>query len=62
MTKTIKQLNDIHEIILKVIYNVGNLNTKDLNVLEKRLSLLKQLSDVLPTIAELINQLQGETK
>ena len=60
MTKTIKRLNSLHKNIIKVIYELNDMPTKDLNILSRRFELLKQLSNALPTIAELLNQTQLE--
>jgi hypothetical protein len=60
MTKTIKRLNDLHKNIIKVIHELNDMPTSDLNILSRRFELLKQLSTMLPTIAELLNQAQLE--
>lgn len=60
MTKTIKRLNDLHKNIIKVIHELNDMPTRDLNILSRRFELLKQLSSMLPAIAELINQTQLE--
>jgi hypothetical protein len=60
MTKTIKRLNDLHKNIIKVIHELNDMPTNDLNILSRRFELLKELASVLPAIAELINQAQLE--
>jgi hypothetical protein len=60
MTKTIKRLNDLHKNIIKVIHELNDMPTRDLNILSRRFHLLKELSTVLPAIAELLNQVQLE--
>lgn len=60
MTKTTKRLNDLHKNIIKVIHELNDMPTKDLNILSRRYTLLKELSTVLPTIAELLNQVNLE--
>jgi hypothetical protein len=60
MTKTIKRLNDLHKNIIKVIHELNDMPTRDLNILSRRFQLLKELASVLPAIAELINQAQLE--
>jgi len=58
MTKTIKRLKDLHKNIIKVIHELNDMPTKDLNILSRRFQLLKELSTVLPAISELLNQVQ----
>jgi hypothetical protein len=58
MTKTIKRLNNLHKNIIKVIHELNDMPTKDLNILSRRFQLLKELSTVLPAISELLNQVQ----
>jgi hypothetical protein len=60
MTKTIKRLNDLHKNIIKVIHELNDMPTSDLNILSRRFELLKELASVLPAIAELLNQVQLE--
>ena len=60
MTKTIKRLNDLHKNIIKVIHELNDMPTSDLNILSRRFQLLKELASVLPAIAELLNQAQLE--
>ena len=60
MKKTIKRLNDLHKNIIKVIHELNDMPTRDLNILSRRFELLQQLSSMLPAIAELINQTQLE--
>jgi hypothetical protein len=60
MTKTIKRLNDLHKNIIKVIHELNDMPTRDLNILSRRFELLKELSTALPAIAELLNQVQLE--
>jgi hypothetical protein len=62
MIKTIKRLNHLHKNIIKVIHELNDMPTKDLNILSRRFELLKELSTVLPAIAELLNQVQLEDK
>ena len=60
MTKTIKRLNDLHKNIIKVIHELNDMPTRDLNILSRRFELLKELASLLPAIAELLNQVQLE--
>jgi hypothetical protein len=60
MTKTIKRLNDLNKNIIKVIHQLNDIPTRDLNILNRRFQLLKELANVLPAIAELIVQTQLE--
>jgi hypothetical protein len=60
MKKTIKRLNDLHKNIIKVIHELNDMPTSDLNILSRRFQLLKELASVLPAIAELLNQAQLE--
>lgn len=60
MTKTIKRLNNLHKNIIKVIHELNDMPTRDLNILSRRFELLKELASLLPAIAELLNQVQLE--
>jgi hypothetical protein len=60
MTKTIKRLNDLNKNIIKVIHELNDMPTRDLNILNRRFQLLKELANVLPAIAELIVQTELE--
>jgi flagellar hook-associated protein FlgK len=60
MTKTIKRLNDLNKNIIKVIHELNDMPTRDLNILNRRFQLLKELANVLPALAELIIQTQLE--
>ena len=58
MTKTTKRLETLSKNIIKIIREFNDIPTENLSVLSKRLSLLKELSNALPVINELINQLE----
>jgi hypothetical protein len=60
MTKTIKRLNNLNKNIIKVIHELNDMPTRDLNILNRRFQLLKELANVLPAIAELIVQTELE--
>jgi hypothetical protein len=60
MTKTIKRLNNLNKNIIKVIHELNDMPTRDLNILNRRFQLLKELANVLPAIAELIVQTEFE--
>ena len=58
MTKTIKRLETLSKNIIKIIREFNDIPMEDLSILSKRLGLLKELSNALPIINELINQLE----
>jgi hypothetical protein len=58
MTKTTKRLETLSKNIIKIIHEFNDIPTQDLTILSKRLGLLKELSNALPVINELINQLE----
>ena len=58
MTKTIKRLETLSKNIIKIIREFNNIPMEDLSIFSKRLGLLKKLSNALPVINELINQLE----
>jgi hypothetical protein len=58
MTKTTKRLETLSKNIIKIIREFNDIPTQDLTILSKRLGLLKELSNALPVINELINQLE----
>jgi hypothetical protein len=58
MTKTTKRLETLSKNIIKIIREFNDIPTEDLTILSKRLGLLKELSNALPVINELINQLE----
>lgn len=63
MTKNknpIKDLEKLANSVIKVIRSFNDLEIKDLNAGQKRFALLNQLSNVLPVINELINQIELE--
>lgn len=57
---TSKKLLKLHNDIIKVIHAVNDSPSIDLKVLSRRMDLLKQLSNALPVISELINQVNTE--
>jgi hypothetical protein len=58
MTKTTKRLETLSKNIIKIIREFNDIPTENLSILSKRLGLLKELSNALPVINELINQLE----
>ena len=58
MTKTIKRLETLSKNIIKIIREFNDIPMENLSILSKRLGLLKELSNALPVINELINQLE----
>ena len=56
----IKNLEKLANDVIKVIHLFNDLEIKDLKLGSKRFSLLNQLSNVLPVINELINQVELE--
>ena len=65
MTKTkiknpIKSLEKLGNDVIKLIRSFNDLEIKDLNLGQKRFALLNELSNVLPVINELINQIELE--
>jgi len=57
---TSKHLETLSKNIIKIIREFNDIPTKNLSILSKRISLLKELSNALPVINELINQLELE--
>ncbi len=57
---TSKRLETLSKNIIKIIREFNDIPTENLSILSKRLSLLKELSNALPVINELINQLEFE--
>jgi hypothetical protein len=58
MTKITKHLETLSKNIIKIIREFNDIPTENLSILSKRLGLLKELSNALPVINELINQLE----
>lgn len=56
----IKDLEKLGNSVIKLIRSFNDLEIKDLNLGQKRFALLNQLSNVLPVINELINQIELE--
>jgi len=56
----IKHLEKLANNIIDVIYVLNDVKIKDLTLGSKRFALLNQLSNTLPVISELINQLELE--
>lgn len=60
MKTTIKRLEKLARDVIKIVHEVNDIYTNDLNLLSRRLTLLKELTNTLPAISELINQIQLE--
>ena len=56
----IKHLEKLGNNIIDIIHVLNDLKIKDLTLGQKRFALLNQLSNTLPVISELINQLELE--
>ena len=58
MKNNVKQLETLSKNIIKIIREFNNIPMEDLSIFSKRLGLLKELSNALPVINELINQVE----